>query len=56
MMQLNWMKPNFISSKIFNENLVAVHNIKQKLYMDQPIYLRWVLNPLQDGIFHYVPK
>ena len=32
-------KPNFISSKIFNENLVAVHNIKQKLYMNQPIYV-----------------
>ena len=27
------------SSKIFNENLVAVHNIKQKLYMNQPIYV-----------------
>ena len=26
--------PNFISSKIFNENLVAVHTIKQKLYMN----------------------
>ena len=33
-------KPDFISFKIlFNENLVAVHNIKQKLYMDQPIYV-----------------
>ena len=32
-------KPNFVSSKIFNENLVAVHNIKQKLYMNQPIYV-----------------
>ena len=32
-------KSNFISSKIFNENLVAVHIIKQKLYMNQPIYV-----------------
>ena len=32
-------KPNFISSKIFNENLVAVHNIKQKLYRNQSIYV-----------------
>ena len=30
-------KPDFITSKIFNENLVAVHKIKQKLYMNQPI-------------------
>ena len=32
-------KPDCISSKIFNENLVAVHNIEQKLYMNQPIYV-----------------
>ena len=31
-------KPDFISSKIFNKNLVAAHNIKQKLYLNQPIY------------------
>ena len=30
-------KPDFISSEIFNENLVAVHNIKQKLYLNQLI-------------------
>ena len=28
-------KPDFISSKICNENIVAVHKIKQKLYMNQ---------------------
>ena len=32
-------KPNFISSKIFNNNLVAARNVKQKLYMNQPIYV-----------------
>ena len=32
-------QPDFIRSKIFNENLVAVHNIMQKLYMDHPIYV-----------------
>ena len=32
-------KPNFVSSKIFNENLVALHNIKEKPYMNQPIYV-----------------
>ena len=32
-------KPDFISSKKFNENFVAVHKIKQKLYMNQQIYV-----------------
>ena len=49
-------KPNFISSKIFNENLVAVHNIKQKLYMNQPIYVGFsILNLSKYHMynFHY---
>ena len=32
-------KPDLISSNIFNENLVAVHNIKHKLNINQPIYV-----------------
>ena len=49
-------KPNFISSKIFNENLVAVHNIKQKLYMNQPIYVGFSILDLSKYHmynFHY---
>ena len=49
-------KPNFISSKIFNENLVAVHNIKQKLYMNQPIYVGFSILDLSKyhmNNFHY---
>ena len=34
-------KPTYVSSKIFNENLVAVHKIKEK-------------NPKQAGICGYV--
>ena len=32
-------KPTFVSSKIFNENLVAVHKIKEVLTLDRPAYL-----------------
>ena len=49
-------KPNFISSKIFNENLVAVHYIKQKLYMNQPIYVGFSILDLSKYHmynFHY---
>ena len=49
-------KPDFISSKIFNDNLVAVHNIKQKLYMNQPIYVGFSILDLSKyhmNSFHY---
>ena len=49
-------KPDFISSKIFNENLVAGHNIKQKLYMNQPIYVGFSILDLSKYhmyTFHY---
>ena len=49
-------KPNFISSKIFNENLVAVHNIKQKLCLNQPIYVGFSILDLSKyhmNNFHY---
>ena len=32
-------KPTFISSKIFNENLVAVHKIKETLTPNRPAYV-----------------
>ena len=49
-------KPDFLSSKIFDENLVAVHNIKQKLYMNQPIYVGFPILDLSKYHmynFHY---
>ena len=49
-------KPNFVSSKIFNENLIAVHNIKEKLYMNQPIYVGFSILDLSKYHmynFHY---
>ena len=49
-------KPGFVSSKIFNPDLVAVHSVKEKLKLDKPIYLgfsildlsKWLMND-----FHY---
>ena len=32
-------KPTYVSSKIFNENLVAVHKIKETLTLNRPAYL-----------------
>ena len=32
-------KPTYVSSKIFNENLVAVHKIKETLTMNRPAYI-----------------
>ena len=32
-------KPSYISNKIFNENLVAVHKIKERLTLNKPAYL-----------------
>ena len=49
-------KPNFISSKIFNENLVAVHNIKQKLYMNQPIYVGFSIFDLSKYHMYNFPN
>ncbi|HLX54592.1 MAG TPA: hypothetical protein VKR58_11655, partial [Aquella sp.] len=49
-------KPGFISSKIFNENLVAVHNVKEKLILDKPIYVGFCILDLSKWLmydFHY---
>lgn len=32
-------KPTYVNSKIFNENLVAVHEIKERLTLDRPSYV-----------------
>lgn len=32
-------KPTFVSSKIFNDNLVAVHKIKETLTLNRPAYV-----------------
>ena len=32
-------KPTYVNSKIFNEDLVAVHKIKETLTLDRPAYV-----------------
>ena len=49
-------KPTFVSSKIFNKNLVAVHKIKEKLTLNRPAYVGMCILDLSKTLmydFHY---
>ena len=49
-------RPTFVSSKIFNENLVAVHKIKETLTMNRPAYIGMCILDLSKTLmydFHY---
>ena len=49
-------KPTYVNSKIFNENLVAVHNIKETLTLDRPAYVGMCILDLSKTRmydFHY---
>ena len=49
-------KPTFASSKIFNENLVAVRRVKERLLMNKPIYVGMSILDLSKCLmydFHY---
>ena len=49
-------KPSFISSKIFNEDLVAVHKIKPTLLLNRPAYVGMCILDLSKTLmydFHY---
>lgn len=49
-------KPTFVHSKIFNENLVAVHKIKECLTLDRPAYIGMCILNLSKVLtydFHY---
>ena len=54
---LRWAsKPSFISSKIFNENLVAIHKIKLTLTLNRPAYVGMCILDLSKTLmydFHY---
>ena len=53
----NWAsRPSFISSKIFNEDLVAIHKIKPTLILDRPAYVGMCILDLSKTLmynFHY---
>ncbi len=49
-------KPSFHAFKIFNEDLVAIHMLKQKLYLNRPIYVGFSILDLSKTLmydFHY---
>ena len=49
-------KPTYVSSKIFNENLVAVHKIKETLTMNRPAFVGACILDLSKTLiydFHY---
>ena len=49
-------KPTFISSKIFNENLMAVHKVKETLTLNRPAYVGMCILDLSKMLmydFHY---
>ena len=49
-------KPTFVSSKIFNDDLVAVHKIKETLILNRPAYVGMCILDLSKTLmydFHY---
>ena len=49
-------KPTYVSSKIFNENLVAVHKIKETITLNRPAYVGICILDLSKTLmynFHY---
>ena len=49
-------KPTYVSNKIFNENLVAVHKIKETLTLNRPAYIGMCILDLSKTLmydFHY---
>ena len=49
-------KPGFLNLKIFNETLVAIHTVKEKLVLNKPIYVGFCILDLSKWLmydFHY---
>ena len=54
-------KPTYMSSKIFNENLMAVHKVKETLTLNRPAYVgMWILDLskmlMYDFHYNYIKK
>ena len=45
-------KPTYVSSNIFNENLVAVHKIKETLTLNRPAYVGMCILDLSKTFMH----
>ena len=49
-------KPTYVSSKIFNENFMAVHKVKETLTLSRPAYVGMCILDLSKTLmydFHY---
>ena len=49
-------RANFISGKMFNENLFAINRIKEELVLNRPIYVGMAIHDLSKLLmydFHY---
>ena len=46
-------KPTFVTCKIFNEKLVAVHKIKETLTLDRPAYVGMCILDLSKSLMYY---
>ena len=54
-------KPTFTSSKIFNENLMAIHKVKETLTLNRPAYVGMCILDLSktlmyDSHYNYIKK
>ena len=54
-------KPTYVSSKIFNENLMAVHKVKDTLTLNRPAYVGMCILDLSktlmyDSHYNYIKK
>ena len=45
-------KPTYVSSKIFNENLMAIHKIKETLTLNRPIYVGMCILDLSKTLMY----
>ena len=45
-------KPTYVSSKIFNENLMAVHKIKETLTLNRPAYVGMCILDLSKTLMY----
>ena len=45
-------KPTYVSSKLFNENLVAVHKIKETLTLNRPAYVGMCILDLSETLMY----
>ena len=45
-------KPTYVSSKIFNENLMAVHKVKETLTLNRPAYVGMCILDLSKTLMY----